>query len=69
MWDFIVKLLKSQDLVTKQKYDSILVIVNKATKWGYFILCIEEMSAKDSLKVYMKKIFIKYKALIKIILD
>jgi len=53
-----MKLLKSKDLVIGQEYDSILVIVDKATKWGYFILCIEKMSVKDLLKVYIKEIFI-----------
>ncbi len=57
-WDFVVKLLKSKNPVTGQEYNSILVIVDKITKWGYFILCIKEMSAKDLLKVYIKEIFV-----------
>ena len=65
--DFIVKLLKSKDLVIKQEYNNILVIVDKATKWGYFILYIEKILAKNLLEVYVKEMFIKYKVLIKII--
>ncbi len=53
--DFIVKLLKLKNLVTGQKYDSILVVMDKATKQGYFILYIEEMSAENLLKTYIKK--------------
>ena len=58
MWDFIVKLLKLKDLVIGQEYDVILVIVNKFTKWGYFIGCIEEMSIEDLVEVYIKYMFI-----------
>jgi len=58
LWDFIVKLPKSKDLVTGQEYNSILVIVDKATKWGYFILCMEEILAKDLSEVYIKEVFI-----------
>ena len=67
--DFIIKLLKSKDLVIRQEYNSILVIVDKLTKWGYFILYIKEMSAKDLLKVYIKEMFTRHGVLIKIILD
>ena len=52
-----MKLLKLKDLVMRQEYNSILVIVDKATKWGYFILYTEEMSAEDLLKVYVKEVF------------
>ena len=57
-WDFIIKLLKLKNPVTGQEYDNVLVIVDKATKWGYFILYIEEMSAKDLSEVHVKKIFV-----------
>ena len=42
-----MKLLKLKDLVTGQIHDTILVIMDKLTKWGYFIVCIEEISAED----------------------
>ena len=35
--DFIVKLPKSEDLVSKVKYDSILVIVDRLTKYTHFV--------------------------------
>jgi len=44
-------------------------MVDKLTKWGYFILCTEEILAKDLLKIYIKEMFTKHKALIKIILN
>ena len=42
-----MKLLKSKDPITGQEYNSIFVIVDKFTKWGYFIAYIEEISAED----------------------
>ncbi len=69
MWDFIVKLLKLKNPVMEQEYNSILVIVDKLTKWGYFILYIKEMLIKDLLEIYVKEVFIRYRAPVKIILD
>ena len=69
MWDFIIKLLKSKDLVIGQKYNSILVVIDKLTKWGYFILYTEDMSVKDLSKIYIKEVFARYRVLIKIISD
>ena len=69
MWDFIIKLLKLKDLVIGQEYDSILVIVDKLTKWGYFILCTKEILAKDLSEIYVKKVFIRHGTPIKIISD
>ena len=47
----------------------ILVIVDKLIKWRYFIAYIEEILAEDIAKIYIKKVFIRYRVLIKIILD
>ena len=69
MWDFIVKLLKSKDPITGQEYNSIFIIINKFTKWGYFIAYIKEILVEDITQVYIKKVFLKYKVLDKIILD
>ncbi len=57
-WDFIVKLPKSKNPVTGQEYNSILVIVDKVTKQGYFILYTKEISAEDLSEVYIKEIFL-----------
>ena len=43
--------------------------MDKLIKWGYFIACIEEILAKDVTKIYVKEVFIRYRALGKIILD
>ena len=69
MWDFIVKLLKSKDPITEQEYNTIFIIVDKFTKWGYFIAYIEEILADDIVQVYVKEVFARYRVLNKIILD
>jgi len=43
--------------------------VDKLTKWGYFIVCIEEILAEDITRIYIKEVFVRYGALSKIILD
>jgi len=43
--------------------------VDKLTKWGYFIAYIEGISAEDIARIYIKKVFIRYGVLDKIILD
>ncbi len=46
-----------------------MVIIDKSTKWGYFVLCTKEMSVKDLSEIYVKEVFIKHGALVKIISD
>ena len=36
--DFIIKLLKSKDLMTKIFYDLIMIVVDKLIKYFYFVL-------------------------------
>ena len=43
--------------------------MDKATKWGYFILYIEEITAKDLSEIYIREVFIRYGILGKIISD
>ena len=62
-------MLKLKDPTIGVKYDVILVIVDKCTKWGYFIIYIEEITAKELAKIYIKEVFIRYGLLVKIILD
>ena len=58
-----------KDLIIRQVYNIILVIIDKLTKWGYFIVYIEEILVEDIAQIYIKEVFIKYRALDKIILD
>ena len=46
MMDFIIKFPKSEDISTDIKYDSILIIINKLTKYTYFISYIELFEVK-----------------------
>jgi len=62
-------LLKLRDPITRRDYNTILVIIDKLTKWGYFIACIEEILAEDIIRIYVKEVFIRHGALSKIILD
>jgi hypothetical protein len=64
-----VKLLKLKDPITRQEYDSIFIIINKFTKWGYFIAYTEEILAEDIAQVYVKEVFSRHRVLDKIILD
>ena len=66
MWDFIVKLLKLKDPIIRQEYNSIFIIINKFTKWGYFIAYIKEILAEDIAQVYIKEVFLRYRAPAKI---
>jgi len=43
--------------------------VDKLTKWGYFIVYIEEILVEDIARIYIKEVFIRHGVLIKIILD
>jgi hypothetical protein len=45
------------------------VIVDKLIKWGYFIVCIEEILVEDIARIYIKEVFIRYRVLDKIISD
>jgi len=62
-------LLKLRDSITEQNYNIILIIVDKLIKWGYFIAYIEEILAEDIARIYIKEVFVRYRALSKIILD
>ena len=54
--DFIVKLPKSKKPITKVIYDLILVITDRLTKYGYFILYKEASSAEDLAYIFYKYI-------------
>jgi len=62
-------LLKLRDPIIGQDYNTILVIIDKLTKWGYFMAYIEEILAEDVARIYIKEVFARYRALSKIILD
>ena len=64
-----MKLLKLKDPITSQEHDTIFIIINKFTKWGYFITYTKEILVEDITQIYIKKVFIRYGVPAKIILD
>ena len=57
------------DYITRQLYNNILVIIDKFTKWGYFIVCKKSILAKELSKIYIREVFLRHKVLTKIISD
>ena len=41
----------------------IFIIINKFTKWGYYIIYTKEILAEDIAQIYIKEIFVKYRVL------
>jgi len=43
--------------------------VDRITKWGYFILYMEEILIENIVRIYIKEVFLWHRLLKKIILD
>ena len=56
MMDFVVKLPKSTDPVTKVVYNSILVVVDKLTKYTHLVLWKESGTANKLVSVLLKEL-------------
>lgn len=54
--DFVVKLPRSEDPVTEEPYDSILVVTDRFTKFGRFIPYRETWTAEQLARVFMKEV-------------
>jgi len=57
--NFIIKLLKLTNLATRDKYNSILVIIDKLIKYSHIIACKEKFIAKQ-LKYIVLNQLIQY---------
>ena len=55
--DFVVKLLELEELIIKVVYDSILVIVDRLTKFTYFMPYQEKLTVED-LAYTVKKVLL-----------
>ena len=55
--DFITKLPLSEKLVIRKKYNTILIIMKRLTKYTYFILYYESSGAEDLVYVFLRYIF------------
>jgi hypothetical protein len=67
--DFVIKLLLSRDLITRIKYNSILVIIDRLTKYTYIILYLEASIIENLVYVFLRVVVINYSALEKMISD
>lgn len=67
--DFITGLLLSKELVNIIKYDVILVIIDRFTKYGYFIPILITLIAPEFAFLFVKYIVINHGILIAIISD
>ena len=67
--DFIVKLLKLEELMTKIIYDSILVIVDRLTKFAYFVPYQEKLIVEDLAYAVEKVLLGNYQMPREFILD
>ncbi|KAM3460760.1 hypothetical protein MY5147_009988 [Beauveria neobassiana] len=67
--DFIVKLPKSKEPMTGAVYDSILVIVDKLTKYAYYIPYMESSDAKDLAYMFFKTVVAQHGLPTKLISD
>jgi hypothetical protein len=53
-WDFVVKLPPSKDPMTGMIYNSILVIMDRLTKFGYMIPYKESSTAEDLAYIFLR---------------
>jgi hypothetical protein len=67
--DFIIKLPPSVKPIIKVVFDSILVIINRLTKYGYFIPYKESLLAEELAYAFNKHIIENHEILKKIIND
>jgi hypothetical protein len=67
--DFIIKLPLSKEPLTGVSYDSILVIVDRLTKYAHLIPYKEASNAEDLVYTFIKTIIAQHGTLDEIILD
>ena len=68
-WDFITKLPESKELISNAQYDSILIITDRLTKFGYFLPYRESSTAKKLAYIFLRRIVANHGLLKKIISD
>jgi hypothetical protein len=61
--DFITKLSLSKDLIIKVKYDSILIIMDRLTKYVYLLSYIKALNAIDLTYIFLHHIIIDHRTL------
>jgi hypothetical protein len=69
MLDFVIKLLLSRDPIIRIEYDSILVIMDRLTKYIYIILYLEASTAENLVYAFLRVVIANYNALEEMISD
>ncbi len=67
--NFIIKLSLSKNLITNINYNSILIIINRLTKYIYFINYLKTSNIEDLIYTFLQIIFVNYNMLVEIISD
>jgi len=62
--NFIIKLPKSTNSATKERYDSILVMIDKLIKYSHIIACKEKFTAEQLRYIVLNRL-IKYHNILK----
>ncbi len=55
--DFIIKLFLFKDLIINVNYNNILVIINRLTKYTYFINYLKVFNAENLIYTFLRIIF------------
>ena len=58
--DFVTKLPKSKDPVIKVGYNAIWVVINRYSKWLYFLLFIKITTVEKTSFLFLRKVTIYY---------
>jgi hypothetical protein len=67
--DFVIKLLLSRDLIIGVEYNSILVIIDKLTKYIYIISYLKANITKDLAYIFLRIIVANHSTLEEMISD
>jgi len=66
--NFIIKLPKSTNLATEDRYDSILIIIDKLIKYSHIIACKEKFTAEQLRYIVLNRL-IRYHDIFKRIIS
>jgi hypothetical protein len=61
--DFVTKLSPSRKLITGIIYNSIMVVINRFTKYAYFILYFKSFLAQDLAYIFYKYVVANHRFL------
>ena len=68
-WDFIIKLPELKKLISNAQHDSILIITDRLTKFGYFLSYRKSSTAEELAYIFLRRIVANYGFLKKKISD